>query len=75
MFKKIKRFFQDNFNSNYGEKIGEKFLCMASFWWSFILILPIETFAMSKKAFKEACGGLYKKGLISIENERIRMRH
>ena len=30
-----------------------------------------ETFAMSKKAFKEACGGLYKKGLIRIEPNSI----
>lgn len=30
-----------------------------------------ETFGMSKKAFKEACGALYKKGLISLENEGI----
>ncbi len=34
-----------------------------------------EKFAMSKKVFKEACGGLYKKGLISIEKEVIRTRN
>jgi predicted RNA-binding protein (virulence factor B family) len=30
-----------------------------------------KEFGLSKKAFKESCGALYKKGLIRIENERI----
>lgn len=33
-----------------------------------------QTFGMSKKAFKETCGSLYKKGIISIEKERISLR-
>jgi predicted RNA-binding protein (virulence factor B family) len=30
-----------------------------------------ETFGMSKKAFKETCGALYKKGLIRLESQGI----
>ncbi len=30
-----------------------------------------KVFGMSKKAFKEACGGLLKKGLLRIESQRI----